>query len=91
MNAEAQQKKLVHQVQPVYPDVAKQAGMQGTVVLKVFVGKEGNVQGVKVLSGDSVLAQAAVDAVRQWRYQPTVVDGVPVNVVTTVTVEFRLK
>ncbi|MBI3668996.1 MAG: TonB family protein [Acidobacteria bacterium] len=91
VNSEAQQKKLVHQVQPAYPDVAKQAGVQGTVVLKVFIGKDGDVQEVKVLSGEPVLAEAAADAVRRWRYQPTVLDGKLVNVVTTVTVEFRLK
>jgi TonB family protein len=91
VSSEAQQRKLISSVHPAYPDVAKQAGVQGSVVLKVFIGKDGSVQEVKVLSGEPVLSEAAAQAVRQWRYQPTVVEDRPVNVVTTVTVEFKLK
>ena len=91
VDPDQQQKKLIHSVRPVYPDVAKRAGIQGTVRLKVFVGKDGAVESVKALSGEPILIDAATQAVRQWRYQPTLVDGKPVNVVTSVTVEFRLK
>ena len=91
VDAETQQRKLVHSVRPVYPRAAKQAGIQGTVRLKAVIAKDGTVQGLKVLEGDPVLVEAAAEAVRQWRYQPTLVDGKPVSVVTTVTVEFRLQ
>jgi TonB family protein len=91
VDPDEQQKKLVHSVQPVYPDVAKQAGIEGTVRLRVNVAQDGMVKGVKVLSGEAVLANAAREAVQQWRYQPTVIEGKPMNVITTVTVEFRVK
>ncbi len=86
-----QQKKLVRKVEAVYPDVARQAGVEGTVVLNLVIGKDGAVQGVKLLSGDPVLAQAAMDAVEHWRYAPTIVDGRPVNVLTSVSIEFHLQ
>lgn len=90
-DADRQQQKLVHSVRPVYPDAAKQAGIEGTVRLKAIIAKDGTVQDLKVLSGDPALVNAAVEAVRQWRYQPTLLEGKPVSVITTVTVEFRLK
>ncbi len=91
VDAETQQKKLVSSVRPVYPTAARQAGMEGTVRLKAIIARDGSVQAIKVLSGELVLVNAAVDAVCQWRYQPTVIDGQPVNVVTTLAVEFRLQ
>jgi TonB family protein len=91
VDADRQQQKLVHSVRPVYPDAAKQAGIEGTVRLKATIAKDGTVQDLKVLSGDPALVNAAVEAVRQWRYQPTLLEGRPVSVITTVTVEFRLK
>lgn len=90
-DADTQQQKLVHSVLPVYPDAAKQAGVEGPVRLKVVIAKDGTVQSLRVLSGDAALVDAAVEAVRQWRYQPTFVDGKPVSVITIVTVDFRLK
>ena len=78
-------------MEAVYPDVARQAGVEGTVVLNLVIGKDGAVQGVKLLSGDPVLAQAAMDAVEHWRYAPTIVDGRPVNVLTSVSIEFHLQ
>jgi TonB family protein len=90
VDAEAQQQKLIQQVRPVYPDVARQAGIEGTVGLRATIRKDGTVQDVRVLSGHPLLAQAAAQAIRRWRYQPTLLDGKPVNVVTTVTVVFRL-
>ena len=91
VDPDEQRQKLVRSVQPVYPDVAKRAGIEGRVLLKVVIAQDGIVKAVKVVSGEPVLANAAADAVKKWRYQPTVLDGKPVNVVTTVAVEFRLR
>lgn len=87
----SQQKRLASTVRPAYPDVARQAGLEGTVRLRIYVGEDGAVRDVKVLSGDRTLADAAVQAVRQWRYEPMLVDDKPVSVITNVTVEFRLR
>jgi TonB family protein len=86
-----EQKRLIHQVRPVYPDVAQQAGISGTVSMQVLIGKDGAVQNVRVLSGESVLQHAAVNAVKQWRYQPYLLDGEPMPVITTVNLEFVLQ
>ncbi len=91
VDADTQQQKLIHSARPVYPDVARQAGIEGTVRMKAIIAKDGSVQALKVISGEPVLANAAVEAVRKWRYRPTVMEGKPVTVVTTVTVEFQLK
>lgn len=82
--------KLIHNVTPAYPKIAKKAHVSGTVVLHVIVGADGKVQEVSVISGPSLLTQAAVDAVEQWQYEPTLLNGVPVNVRTTVSVVFEL-
>ncbi len=86
-----QQTRLAQLVHPLYPDVARQSGIEGVVNLKVTINKDGSVQNTRVLSGHPLLVGAAQDAVRKWRYRPTVVDGKPVNVITTVAVEFRLR
>jgi TonB family protein len=91
VDPDTQQRRLVQSVLPVYPDVAKQAGIEGSVRLRAYIGKDGAVENLKVVSGPPALVDAAAEAVRQWRYQPTLVDGKPVNVTTTVTVDFRLK
>ena len=91
VDSDTQQKRLVHKVEAEYPDVARQAGIEGTVVLRLEIGRDGTVQGVKVLSGEPVLAQAAMDAVEHWRYAPTLLNGRPVNVLTSVSIEFHLK
>jgi TonB family protein len=85
-----QQKRLIREVRPVYPDVARNAGIEGTVSMRVLIGKEGNVDQISVLSGEQALLDAAQNAVRQWTYQPLLLDGKPVSVVTTVNLEFRL-
>jgi len=79
---------LISQVPPVYPEVAKQARIQGVVVLEVEINKEGSVDNARVLSGHPLLTQAALDAVKQWRYKPTFMNNEPVPVVTTVMVNF---
>jgi TonB family protein len=85
-----QQKRLIQEVRPVYPDVARNAGIEGTVSMRVLIGREGNVEQISVLSGEQALQEAALKAVRQWTYQPLLLDGKPVSVVTTVNLEFRL-
>jgi TonB family protein len=82
--------KLVHKVNPTYPREAKRAGAQGTVRLEAVIGKDGNVRNVRLLSGDSILAEAATEAVSKWRYQPTLIAGEPVEVVTEINVNFAL-
>jgi protein TonB len=85
------QKRLSYSVAPVYPEVARQAGMEGEVVLRAYVSSDGRIASLKVLSGSPVLARAAIEAVEKWRYLPVLIHGQPVNVVTTLTVAFRLQ
>jgi protein TonB len=80
----------VRNVVPTYPEVARAARVQGDVVLDCTISNEGRVRDVKILSGPILLQAAAVDAVRQWLYRPTLLNGVPVPVVMTVTVHFAL-
>lgn len=82
-------KKLKH-VAPIYPDIAKQARVQGVVILECTISPQGKVTDVKVLRGIPLLDQAAIDAVKQWVYTPTLLNGVPVPVIMTVTVNFKL-
>lgn len=86
-----QQSKLIGRVDPAYPALAAKARVSGTVVLEVVVGEEGDVTDVKVSSGHPLLTGAAVEAVRQWRYSPTLLNGEPVAVLATVTVVFNLR
>jgi protein TonB len=76
---------------PVYPLIAKRARVQGVVILECVINTQGRVEGVKVLRGLPMLDEAAVDAVKQWVYTPTLVGGVPAEVVMTVTVNFVLR
>jgi len=80
----------VRNVVPLYPEVARAAHVQGDVVLDCTISNEGRVVDVKILSGPIPLRAAAVDTVRQWLYRPTLLNGVPVPVVMTVTVHFAL-
>ena len=81
----------VHDVSPQYPQMAKIARVQGPVVLAAEIGKDGSIQNLRVISTASpLLNQAALDAVRQWRYRPYILNGEPVVVDTTVTVNFTL-
>jgi TonB family protein len=82
-------RNLTH-VNPVYPDVARQARVQGVVIMECTIDAQGKVSDVRVLRGVPLLDAAAIDAVRQWEYTPTLVNGVPVPVIMTVTVSFRL-
>jgi TonB family protein len=82
-------KKIKH-VAPVYPDIAQQSRVQGVVIVEVLVDQFGAVTDAKVLRSIPLLDQAAVDAVMQWRFTPTLLNGNPVGVVMTVTVNFSL-
>ena len=75
-------------VEPVYPEIAKRAGVTGVVILEAVIDPQGNVTDVNVLRSIPLLDQAAMDAVRQWKYRPTLLNGVPVPIVMTVTVNF---
>jgi protein TonB len=82
--------KLVNRVQPVYPPLARQTRISGTVKLHAIIGKTGAVEQLQVVSGHPLLVQSALDAVRQWRYQPTLLNGEPVEVDTEIDVIFSL-
>jgi len=82
--------KLVNRVQPMYPPLARQTRISGTVKLHAIIGKDGSVQQLQVVSGHPLLVQSALDAVKQWRYQPTLLNGDPVEVDTEIDVIFSL-
>jgi protein TonB len=82
--------KLLNRVQPMYPPLARQTRISGTVRLHAIIGKNGNVEQLEVMSGHPLLVQAALDAVRQWKYQPTTLNGDAVEVDTTIDVIFSL-
>jgi protein TonB len=81
---------LLRRVTPEYPVLAKQSRTQGTVVLAAMIGRDGTIQNLQVLSGHPFLTKAAMEAVRQWRYRPYLLNGEPVEVETTITVNFNL-
>ena len=88
--ATLEQSKLIYKVNPVYPPLAVKAHVQGNVILEAIVDEEGSVSTLKVLSGHPLLVDAALQAVRQWKYSPTVLNGEPVSIIATVTVVFRM-
>ena len=81
---------LILRIQPDYPSLARQARIQGLVVLRAMISREGAIENLQVLSGHPMLVRAAMDAVRQWRYRPYVLNGEPVEVETEVKVNFVL-
>jgi protein TonB len=80
----------IRMVQPVYPPLAKQARISGSVVLQAVIGKDGSIENLRAVSGHPMLIQSAIDAVRQWKYKPYFLNGEPVEVDTQVTVNFTL-
>jgi TonB family protein len=90
VNAEVSQGLLVKQVPPIYPPLARQARIQGTVVLQAIIDKDGSVKNLQLVSGHPLLVNAAIDAVKQWQYKPYVLDGAAVEVQTTINVNFSL-
>jgi len=81
---------LIRRVQPTYPQLARQARIQGTVVLQAEISKTGDIINLQVVSGHPMLAPAALDAVKQWKYRPYILNGEPVEVDTQITVNFTL-
>lgn len=82
---------LISHRQPVYPKEAKHKRIEGAVRLHAVISREGTIQQLDVVSGESVLAKAAQDAVRGWKYRPTLIDGKPVEAETAIVVIFQLK
>ena len=86
-----QQQRLIHQVRPIYPKLARQAHIQGKVRLAVLIDETGNVNQVKLISGHPLLVSAAMEAAKQWRYLPATRHGLAVPVRTTVDITFAMK
>jgi len=87
---DVEQALLLSRTKPAYPFLAIQTHTQGDVVLHAIISKDGSVAELQLISGQPLLVRAAMDAVRQWRYKPTLLNGEPVEVDTTITVKFRL-
>jgi protein TonB len=81
---------LTHRVEPQYPPLARQARVQGPVLLEATIAQDGTIENLRVVSGHPMLVRAAVDAVKQWRYRPYLLNGQPVEVETQVQVNFNL-
>jgi protein TonB len=81
---------VIHRVEPVYPDLARRARISGEVRLEGVIGTDGRIRELQVLSGNPLLTKAALDAVSQWLYRPTTLNGDPVEVIAPITVTFRL-
>jgi TonB family protein len=91
VSTDAQVAKMIDRAEPEYPPLARQTRVQGTVHLHAIIGKDGGVKELEVISGHPLLIQSAMDAVRKWRYAPTILNGQPVEVDTTVDVIFILE
>jgi TonB family protein len=85
-----QESKLVNKVRPAYPPDAKAAGLEGSVKARVVIGDDGMLKEIRNISGPLPFIQTAADAIRQWIWKPTTVDGVPVAVITEIEMNFRL-
>ena len=90
VSPETMEMRIVSRTEPVYPEAARQSGKQGLVVLDAVIAADGTVQGLRPVSGDDVLANSAMSAVRSWRFEPYQSSGRAVEVETTIAVEFRL-
>lgn len=90
LGGQVQAAKLISKPNPIYPPLAKMARIQGSVRLEAVISRGGAIKDLKVLSGHPLLVKAALDAVQRWRYQPTMLNGEPVEVVTQIDVNFRL-
>ena len=90
VTSDIQAAKLLRKVVPVYPRLAIVARVSGTVRLMGTVGKDGTLQQIQVVSGPALLVQSAVEAVRQWVYRPTMLNGKPVEVIAPIDVNFRI-
>jgi len=81
---------LIHKVLPTYPPLARSARIQGQVVLQAVISKQGVIENLRMVAGHPMLVPAAIDAVRQWRYRPYILNNEPVEVETQITVNFSL-
>jgi TonB family protein len=90
VRADVLREKLISEVKPVYPQLAKQSRIQGAVTMEIVIEKTGSVSNVKVISGPPLLRQAAIDAVSQWKFKPTLLNGEAVQVLSVVTLSFTL-
>jgi TonB family protein len=90
VSSEMMDREILYKVDPVYPDAARQSGLQGLVVLDAVIGRDGKVKQLRQVAGPALLAQSALDAVQSWRYAPYRDGGQPVEVQTTISVDFRL-
>jgi protein TonB len=82
--------KLVNRVEPLYPEIARAARTSAVLILEATVGADGRVRDVKVLRGQPLFDPSAVEAVRQWRYQPLLLNGIPVPFIVTITLKFNI-
>ena len=81
---------LIRKIQPTYPPLARQARIQGAVLLQAEISKDGTIQNLRLISGHPMLAPSAIEAVKQWKYKPYILNGEPVEVETQITVNFTL-
>ena len=81
---------LIRRVNPTYPPLARQARIQGVVILQAQISKDGSIENLQLISGHPMLAPAAIEAVKQWKYKPYLLNGEPVEVDTQVQVNFTL-
>ncbi|HVP47679.1 MAG TPA: energy transducer TonB [Bryobacteraceae bacterium] len=90
VGGQVQQANLIRQPKPIYPPLAKQARIQGVVRFEAIIGKDGTIQNLRLVSGHPLLVPAAQEAVKQWLYKPTLLNGEPVEVATVIDVNFTL-
>ena len=90
VGGEVRPPRKIYHVEPVYPEVARIARLEGLVLLETTIGVDGRVSKIRVLRSVALLEQAAIDAVSEWQYQPTLLNGKPVSVIMTVTIRFVL-
>ena len=91
VGSQVQEAKLIRKVIPTYPALAKQARISGVVHLLGIIGKDGAIENLQVISGHPLLVRAALDAVRQWVYRPTLLNGQPVEVIAPIAISFILE
>ena len=85
-----QASRLILKVDPVYPQLARIAHIEGTVIAEALITASGTIDSLRIISGNPLFFQSVMDAVKQWRYQPTLLSGEPIDVITTITVNFKL-
>ena len=90
ISQDIQSLRIIDQVKPAYPELAKLSRTEGTVILQILISKDGKVTKVEIVSGPALLTRAAQEAVKQWKYKPTIVGGQAVEVITPVTLQFHL-